>query len=107
MNQADFNKIVKKRIREIEAMLTAKGNEYANADRLSNFKDGASFRHQEPEAVLWGYVTKHIIALNGFIERIEAGGIVPPEQWVEKFQDIAIYMLLLEPLLVESGRIEP
>jgi hypothetical protein len=52
------------------------------------------------------YVTKHIIALNEFIDRIEKGGKVQPEQWIEKTQDIAIYMLLMEAILVDQGRID-
>ena len=106
MEQKKINKIVKNRIREIEKMLIKKGNEYANTDRLSNFKDGAALLHCTPERVLLGYVAKHMVALSEFVNRIEVGGEVKPEQWLEKFQDIAIYMLLLEPVLIESGRME-
>jgi hypothetical protein len=107
MNQVDFNKIVKARIREIESMLVTKGREYSNSDRLSNFKDGAALRKQQPETVLWGYVTKHIVSLNEFMIRIEAGHTVTPEQWIEKLQDTAVYMLLLETILTETGRLKP
>jgi len=106
MNQKTFNKTVKTRIREIEGMLTSKGAEYAGADRLSNFKEGASFRQRTPEGVCMDYVTKHIIALNEFIARIESGVEVKSEQWVEKTQDIAIYMILMEAILIDQGRID-
>ena len=105
MDQKTFNKIVKSRIRQIEKMLTSKGAEYANADRLSNFKDGAAFRKRTPEGICLDYVTKHLVALNEFIARIEAGESVPAGQWIEKIQDIAIYMLLMEAILVDSERI--
>lgn len=105
MNQKLFNKIIKKRLKNIESMLLSKGAEYANEDRLSNFKDGAAFRKRSPEGICFDYVTKHLVALNEFIDRVEKGIEVTPEQWIEKTQDIGVYMLLLETILVDSKRI--
>lgn len=105
MDLKEFNKIIKSRICKTENLLIHKGKEYAAEDRLSNFKDGAAFRHKPAEVVLWDYVTKHIVALNTFMETIEKGGEVPSKQWEEKFGDIIVYMMLLETILVENGRV--
>jgi hypothetical protein len=102
MNNVVFEKIIKSRLDEILATLASKGDEYTvGLDRLSNFKEAAELLGRTEEQVLLGYVTKHIIALKDFIQD---GKPVSQAQWVEKFQDIICYMLILETLLIENER---
>lgn len=103
MNNKEFNKHVNERIKRTKQLLLTKGQEYAGQDRLSNFKEAAAFRHKTPEAVLWDYVTKHIMALNSFVNRYENENdeSISIAQWGEKLGDIIAYMHLLEALLKE------
>jgi len=102
MDQLQFEQIIQNRVDELLAMLASKGDEYALSDRLSNFKAAAYLNRCTEEQVLWGYVTKHIIALSDFIQQPE---VPTAAQWIEKLQDTAIYMLLLEAILVENKRV--
>ena len=102
MNNVVFQKIIAKRIGAVMTTLTSKGDEYTvGLDRLSNFKEAAALLGRTEEQVLLGYVTKHIVALKDFIQD---GKTVSQAQWVEKFQDIICYMLILETLLIENER---
>lgn len=108
MNSSTFNHIISSRLKSLNKLLTEKGEEYAHGDRLSNFKDAAQLNQCTEETVLWGYVTKHIIALKDFVKLIEDTPAQAPSsaQLLEKTGDIAIYMLLLEAILIEHGFVE-
>lgn len=89
------------------AMAKIKGTEYAKAmdkDQLANFKKAAALRNTTPEDILFGYVTKHIVALDDFIKEMSDVANHAPrpiEQWDEKIFDIILYMLLMRGLLEE------
>lgn len=105
MRHNEFKKHVLSRLKEVQQVLVIKGEEYAkDSDRLKNFKDAAEFNECTEETVLWGYVTKHIVALKDFIQDLENGKSATQAQWEEKFGDIINYMLILETLLIENGR---
>lgn len=106
MTSKEFDQIISSRLKATQALLCSKGKEYAQTDRLSNFKDAAIFTGQSEEAVLWGYVLKHITALKDFIQRTENGNPPTFDQFIEKIGDITAYMLILEAILVENGRKE-
>jgi len=102
MNQKDFNQTVKARIRQTQDLLLSKGKEYADADRLGNFKEGAAYQRITPQQCLMGYVTKHLVAIVEFNLREARGEFVSHEQWDEKIGDVIVYMHLLEALVVED-----
>lgn len=103
MTNEEFKKIVESRIAKIYSTLTVKGEEYTKSnDRLLNFYDAAYLNGVAPEKALWGFVTKHIIALKDFIKTPYD---VKSDQFEEKIGDIICYMILLEALLSETGYI--
>jgi hypothetical protein len=101
MTNDQLNRLVQTRTERIEEMLTAKAEEYARGDRLSNFKEAAVQLHCTPEKALLSFVTKHWIALGYFVEDLENGKVQTEERWYEKIGDIINYMILLEALAVE------
>lgn len=101
MTQEEFDAIVENRLERTRQTLIAKSDEYAREDRLSNFKKVASFTGCSPERALWGFVLKHIAALDDFINDLEEGKVQSPARWDEKITDIRAYMHLLDALLQE------
>ncbi len=101
----EFTKFVENICDELKATLLKKGEEYADGgDRLKNFKDAAGMNECLPEMALWGFVSKHIIALKDFISDMNKGTKVTSGiQWLEKTGDIINYMILLRALLRDRG----
>jgi hypothetical protein len=106
MTHDEFTGLVIERTSKLRDLLTKKGKEYAkDADRLIQFKDGVKVNGcKTPEKVLWGMVTKQIMAVRDFINALEAGEEIPMEWWEEKLPDIGNYMLLLEGLVIDRKR---
>lgn len=99
MTNKELGVLVSKMCDNLKATLTSKGLEYSlNDDRLINFYEAADMNGSTPEQALWGFVTKHIIALKDFIVRDANRIEVPEEQWDEKIGDIIAYMCLLKAL---------
>jgi len=101
MNTEKFNKIVQDRIDKITMVLTAKADEYARGDRLSNFKAVAALTGCTPEKALGGLVAKHIVALYDFINDLDSDQLQVYTRWDEKIGDIINYMILLDALIQE------
>lgn len=101
MNNEEFQKVVDRQLQSTKRILVAKADEYARGDRLSNFKRIAAFRNVSPEDALFSLVSKHIVAVDDFIEDINSGTIQPIERWDEKIGDIINYMILLKALIEE------
>jgi len=101
MKTAVFDEIVNERIDAIRQTLSAKADEYARLDRLSNFKQIANLRGCTPEAALLTLVSKHFVALSDFVNDIDKGRLQCRERWDEKVGDITCYMVLLDALLAE------
>ena len=96
-----LNKVVDQRVDYIRKVLTEKASQYSSdTDRLANFRDVSCLNHTTPEAALWGFVSKHIVALSGFIKN-KGSCQQPYEQWEEKIGDIINYMILLDALVRE------
>ena len=107
MTNDEFQKVLNKRILDLQETLSLKGMEYGpGIDRLQNFKDVGAMNDIEPEYALWGMVSKHIIALKDFVTRLnDSAGMDRPtrRQIDEKIGDIIAYMNLLDGLFVERG----
>jgi hypothetical protein len=108
MNVEKFNALVERRMADCRAVLCRKADEYVtDQDRLSNFKAALTvIGCKTPEKALWAFVSKHIVALRDFIDRLEAGEEVPKEWWLEKTGDITNYMFLLEALLEDRKAVK-
>jgi len=99
MNNEQFNKLVKERFGQCEAILCKKADEYASdTDRLHNFKVAARVNQCSPEQALWGMYSKHLVSV---MDMFQAPDRVTAEQIKEKIGDSINYHMLLEALLVE------
>ena len=102
MTPVDFNKVVEDQLARIQRVLVKKENEYSlGTDRLSVFKHGAGITEETPEQVLYGFMLKHIISVT---DLINSKGTYSEELWNEKMTDIHCYLILLQGLLKDTGR---
>ena len=104
MTNDKFMALVDTRLDSLKELMGEKQQQYASdQDRFENFHDVAAMNQCTPAQALWGMVSKHIIATRN----IALGeGPVDPEQMIEKLGDIIVYMLLLEGVLRDSGRVK-
>lgn len=103
MNSCDFNTIVEKQLDRIKNVLVKKAAEYnLDEDRLSVFKHAAALSEETPEQALYGFMLKHIISVTDMINSKE---IYTEELWNEKITDICNYLILLQGLLRDTGRL--
>lgn len=101
MTSERFNEIVEEQTERIKSLLVKKGNEYSlEADRLSNFKNGADISGWSNEQVLFGYQLKHITS---YIDMINSKEKFSRDLWVEKLGDIICYNILLLGLLEDDN----
>ena len=102
MNTPDFNKVVEDQLNRIQNVLIKKAAEYnLDTDRLSVFKHAAAVSEETPEQALYGFMLKHIISVTDMINSI---GTYSDELWNEKITDISNYLILLQGLLRDTGR---
>jgi hypothetical protein len=102
MTTPEFNKIVECQLERIKNVLVKKQAEYnLDDDRLSVFKHGAGISEETPEKVLYGFMLKHIISVT---DMINSEGTYSEELWNEKITDICNYLILLQGLLRDTGR---
>lgn len=102
MTSPDFNKVVEDQLDRIRNVLVKKAAEYnLDDDRLSVFKHGAGISEETPEQVLYGFMLKHIISVT---DMINSKGTYSEELWNEKMTDIHCYLILLQGLLSDTGR---
>lgn len=100
MNHEEFEEVFELVTSMSRSVLIEKAKEYAtDTDRLSNFKQSAVLIHGTPEQALWGFVTKHLIALS---DMVKSGKDFTDAQWDEKIGDTINYMILLKALTVEK-----
>ena len=103
MNTPEFNKIVKDQLNRIENVLVKKAAEYSlDSDRMSVFKHAAYLSEETPEQALYGFMLKHIISITDMINSKE---VYSEELWNEKITDICNYLILLQGLLRDTGRL--
>ena len=102
MTSPNFNKVVEEQLERIRNVLVKKEAEYnLNDDRLSVFKHGSGISEETPEQVLYGFMLKHIISVT---DMINSKGVYSEELWNEKITDICNYLILLQGLLKDTGR---
>ena len=102
MNTPDFNKVVEGQLSRIQNVLIKKAAEYnLDTDRLSVFKHAAAVSEETPEQALYGFMLKHIISVT---DMINSRGTYSEELWNEKITDICNYLILLQGLLRDTGR---
>lgn len=102
MVTSDFNKVVESQLDRIRNVLVKKAAEYnLDTDRLSVFKHAAALSEETPEQALYGFMLKHIISVTDMINSKET---YSEELWNEKITDICNYLILLQGLLRDTGR---
>ena len=104
MNNENFNKLTEACCTEIRETLSQKGADYAGlTDRLQNFKDASAMTGLSQEQCLFGFVVKHIVAIQDYIGRLDDMNPPSEAQLLEKLGDIICYMVLLKGLLADRG----
>jgi hypothetical protein len=103
MRQEDFDNCVNNRMELCKKVLVAKGIEYADDDRLSNFKKAAGLRGDTPESALWGMAVKHLVSINDMIDELSIGICHPLSMWEEKLGDALNYLFILRAQLQERA----
>lgn len=102
MNTPEFNKVVEAQLNRITNVLIKKAAEYnLGTDRLAVFKHAAAISEETPEQALFGFMLKHIISITDMINSKKA---YPEALWNEKITDICNYLILLQGLLEDTGR---
>lgn len=102
MTPVEFNKVVEDQLARIQRVLVKKENEYSlGTDRMSVFKHGAGITEETPEQVLYGFMLKHIISVT---DMVNSKATYSEELWNEKITDICNYLILLQGLLRDTGR---
>lgn len=102
MTTPDFNKVVEDQLDRIRNVLVKKAAEYnLDDDRLSVFKHAAALSEETPEQALYGFMLKHVISVT---DLINSKGTYSEELWNEKITDICNYLILLQGLLRDTGR---
>jgi hypothetical protein len=102
MNTPDFNKVVEDQLDRIRNVLVKKAAEYnLDNDRLSVFKHAAALSEETPEQALYGMMLKHIISVTDMVNSKE---VYSEDLWNEKITDICNYLILLQGLLRDTGR---
>jgi hypothetical protein len=102
MTTPDFNKVVEDQLERIRNVLVKKAAEYnLDDDRLSVFKHTAALLDNTPEQALLGFMSKHIISM---VDMINSRQAYSEELWNEKLTDICNYIILLQGLLRDTGR---
>lgn len=102
MTPIEFNKVVEDQLARIQRVLVKKETEYSlGTDRMSVFKHGAGITEETPEQVLYGFMLKHIISVT---DMVNSKATYSEELWNEKITDICNYLILLQGLLRDTGR---
>jgi hypothetical protein len=101
MTPERFNTLVEKFFATCTTTLTQKAAEYADEDRLANFKKAARVAGCTPEQALMGFRLKHDVALADYVQWQSEGKQVPIAWFTEKIGDILAYNVLLLALISE------
>ena len=100
MTSEKFNEIVNTRVSKCRTILGLKAQEYAPADRLSNFRQAGLILKTSKEKALAGMAVKHLVSLLEIVDELD--NKTPPQaQWDEKVGDLINYLLLLDACYYE------
>jgi hypothetical protein len=104
MDQKQFDGLVQETIAGIQQLLVVKGGEYAgSADRLANFKRGASLTGVTPLQCAFIYASKHYDAIATFVRDDAAGESRPRSESIEgRLDDLINYCLLMKGIIRET-----
>lgn len=106
MRRSEFYQALDKRIERTKETFGAKNEEYAtDYNFMRNFDNGVGMSlHCTPEAVAWGYATKHLESIRSIILDVDNsnGSQLPTEERIiEKFGDAINYLIIIEAMLLE------
>ena len=104
MDNKEFTALVEKTQQSTSALLISKGQEYAgSADRLANFKRGASLTGTTPMQCCFIYMSKHYDSLSTFIKKDAAGFEQHLSEPIDgRLDDLINYCFLMKGLIQES-----
>ena len=92
MTNERFQELVKElRDKSMDTMLKKNAN-YADADRLHNFKVGAAITGGTPAQAALGYMAKHLASLQ---DKVQKNDFHDREDLLEKCQDIINYVVFI------------
>lgn len=78
-------------VKKMEETLIRKGNDYSNADRLSNFKQVAAIMGGHPAKVAMGLMVVKISRINNLVD---SGKGIENESLEDSALDLCVYSLL-------------
>ena len=99
MNTTTFERLFEEQVNRSRSVLVSKAKEYANEDRLHNFKVAAALEGKTQEQALAGMMAKHTVSV---YDMAESGLAYPIELWQEKITDHINYLFLLNAIVRES-----
>lgn len=99
MNTERFNDILDAQIKRVQDVLVVKAAEYANEDRLANFRKAADLRNQNLMQAIAGMMVKHTVSI---YDMIDSETSFPMDKWDEKLTDHINYLILLRAALVDD-----
>ena len=101
MNQNDFRTITDGQLKLCQAVLEAKGNEYAeDSDVFANFRRAGALQYSSVKEALAGMMVKHTVVLYDMLAAVED---FPQEIWIEKITDHINYLLILRAMVAEEA----
>lgn len=92
MDNAKFTGLVEELRKQSLDTLLKKNANYANEDRLHNFRIGAALIGGTPAQAALGYMAKHMAAL---IDKVQKNDFTDREDLLEKCQDIINYICFI------------
>lgn len=93
MNPDRFKELLEELDGNSVQTLAEKNARYArNNDCLHNFRRGAAINNETPAQTCWGYMSKHLVALQ---DKVEHDDFSDREDFLEKCQDIINYVRFL------------
>ena len=101
MNYETFNELYEQLSIHVENLLVKKATEYANKDRLYNFRQMTSLLRTNPARIATFYQSKHYASIIKITEEIDQGIIPSKEIILEKTGDLIAYTYLVYACLME------
>lgn len=101
MNRDEFNKVINRRLSDINHTLVLKGAEYAEDNNVfHNFDRAAAVLNTHRTQALWGMYIKHHVSVDDMVN-CRRGFDEPIVR--EKIGDMINYLILLEAMLTEDA----
>ena len=106
MDAETFNQIFEYQMGKVESTLVKKGDEYANEDRLHNFRVAAIMQGTSLKQALAGMMAKHTASVYDMCASEEEFDL---DKWDEKITDHINYLFLLAAVVRDGleNRVSP